>query len=259
MNMKGPYFAAGCSIADELFTSFDQLLKLADRKGVTYDRYVPSDHFPLGLSAVYIAAGKTTLCTGSVLCTQSNLSVSDRFVLENSGVAEPQNIRDKFSEAIASGHPLMSRIQLDTMVTIVDSGSFTADYSSRTPVSGILTALVTYFVVSSLHAACIYHLHSHTAQQYCLGVAQVTHMHVYELAKGEHFLLFAARPDLGEGGNLRPVVDLLVEQIECADFVILNKIDQLDAAQMESLKGIAASLNPLAKVCCFCTQSIIPV
>ena len=60
-----------------------------------------------------------------------------RFVLENSGVAEPQNIRDKFTEAIASGNPLMSRIQLDTMATIVDSGSFTADYSSRTPVSGI--------------------------------------------------------------------------------------------------------------------------
>lgn len=47
---------------------------------------------------------------------------------------------------------------------------------------------------------------------------------------------------------MRPVVDLLVEQIECADFVILNKIDQLDAAQLESLKGIASSLNPLAKV-----------
>ena len=64
----------------------------------------------------------------------------------------------------------------------------------------------------------------------------------------------AARPDLGEGGNLRPVVDLLVEQIECADFVILNKIDQLDAAQLESLKGIASSLNPLSKVpllCCY--------
>ncbi|KAL0027977.1 hypothetical protein WJX79_007622 [Trebouxia sp. C0005] len=143
---------ACCSIADELFTSFEQLLTLADRKGVKYDR----------------------------------------FVLENSGVAEPQNIRDKFSEAIAMGNPLMSRIQLDTMATIVDSGSFTADYSSRTPVS--------------------------------------------------------ARPDLGEGGNLRPVVDLLVEQIECADFVILNKIDQLDAGQLESLKGIASSLNPLSKV-----------
>ena len=31
-------FAVGCSIADELFTSFQQLLTLADRKGVKYDR-----------------------------------------------------------------------------------------------------------------------------------------------------------------------------------------------------------------------------
>ena len=60
--------------------------------------------------------------------------------------------------------------------------------------------------------------------------------------------LCAARPDLGDGGNLRPVVDLLVEQIECADYIILNKIDQLDAAQLESLKGIASSLNPLSRV-----------
>jgi G3E family GTPase len=80
-------------------------------------------------------------------------------VLENSGVAEPQNIRDQFNEAIAAGNPLMHRIYLDTLVTIVDAGTFIHDYSSRTPL--------------------------------------------------------AARPDLGEGGNLRPVVDLLVEQIEC--------------------------------------------
>ena len=93
----------------------------------------------------------------------------------------------------------------------------------------------------------------------------------------------AARPDLGEGGNLRPVVDLLVEQVECADFVILNKIDQLksNAAALKkkkkesedkgasaaveeeevkkekeeeeedalaSLRAIVASLNPLAKI-----------
>lgn len=43
-------------------------------------------------------------------------------MLENSGVAEPQNIRDKFNEAVASGHPLMERIELDTLVTVVDSG-----------------------------------------------------------------------------------------------------------------------------------------
>ena len=30
--------AAGCNIQDELFDSFDQLLDLADRKGISYDR-----------------------------------------------------------------------------------------------------------------------------------------------------------------------------------------------------------------------------
>lgn len=151
-------------------------------------------------------------------------------------MAEPQNIRDKFSEAVANGHPLATRLHLDTMVTVVDAASFVADFASRAPL--------------------------------------------------------AARPDLGEGGNLRPVVDLLVEQVECADFVILNKIDQLvrntkkkeeeeeskrgeeegdkGAAAVEeaagaagaagatapaseedalaSLRAIVASLNPLAKI-----------
>lgn len=40
-------------------------------------------------------------------------------MLENSGVAEPQNIRDAFNEAIALGNPVMKRIYLDTLVTVV--------------------------------------------------------------------------------------------------------------------------------------------
>jgi hypothetical protein len=60
-------------------------------------------------------------------------------VLENSGVAEPQNIRDKFSEAIAEGHPLMHRIFLDTLVTVVDAGAARAS-SHAVPGFGSCTA-----------------------------------------------------------------------------------------------------------------------
>ncbi|KDD71496.1 hypothetical protein H632_c4917p0, partial [Helicosporidium sp. ATCC 50920] len=120
---------ACCSIADELLGSFEKLLSLADARGEAYDR----------------------------------------IILENSGVAEPQNIRDQFAEARAMGLPLMERIHLDTLITVVDGSTFVQDYSSRAPL--------------------------------------------------------AARPDLGEGGGYRPVVDLLVEQIECADYVVLNKSD----------------------------------
>lgn len=62
----------------------------------------------------------------------------------------------------------MQRIRLDTLVTMVDAGTFIQDYASRVPL--------------------------------------------------------AARPDLGEGGNLRPVVDLLVEQIE---WVPSNACDEI--------------------------------
>ncbi|WPT13898.1 Putative metal chaperone YciC [Picochlorum sp. SENEW3] len=143
---------ACCSIADELFDSFENLLNIAKKRGIVYDR----------------------------------------IVLENSGVAEPQNIRDQFNDARAVGHPLVEKVHLDTLVTVVDSATFIKDYSSKAPV--------------------------------------------------------AARPELGEGGGMRPVVDLLVEQIECADFILLNKCDLLDEKTVDSLEAIMTSLNPLARV-----------
>ena len=47
-----------------------------------------------------------------------------RIVLENSGVAEPHNIRELFSDAEEGGHPLLSRVRLDTLVTVVDAHTF---------------------------------------------------------------------------------------------------------------------------------------
>lgn len=89
-------------------------------------------------------------------------------------------------------HPLLEKIELGGLITVVDSESFVKDYSSRAPLS--------------------------------------------------------MRPDLGEGGTMRPVVDLLVEQIECADVVALNKADLVSETLMENLPTVVASLNPLARV-----------
>eukprot|EP00798_Chlamydomonas_sp_ICE-L_P011382 gene11382-12082_t len=154
---------ACCNASEELFASFEQLLALAAKNGKPYTR----------------------------------------IILENSGVAEPQAIRDKFSEAEAAGHPLMQSIYLDTLVTVVDAGTFITDYASKAPL--------------------------------------------------------AARPELGEGGNLRPVVDLLVEQVEVADFIVLNKTDMLDTPEkLDQLVAIAVSLNPLATVIP-CQQGQVPI
>ena len=53
--------------------------------------------------------------------------------------------------------------------------------------------------------------------------------------------------EAGEGDG-RSVVDLLINQIEFADVLIINKTDQLTPAQTGELEGILRALNPGAKL-----------
>lgn len=46
----------------------------------------------------------------------------------------------------------------------------------------------------------------------------------------------------------RTVVDLLVEQVEFADVLVLNKCDLVKPAQLDRLEGVLRKLNPRAKV-----------
>ena len=52
---------------------------------------------------------------------------------------------------------------------------------------------------------------------------------------------------LGDGDE-RTLVDLLVEQIEFANIILLNKIDQVNAAELDTVKAIIRSLNAKAKI-----------
>jgi G3E family GTPase len=46
----------------------------------------------------------------------------------------------------------------------------------------------------------------------------------------------------------RRVVELLVEMVECADIVLLNKMDRLSAEQTEMLQAMVAELNSTAVI-----------
>ena len=62
------------------------------------------------------------------------------------------------------------------------------------------------------------------------------------------------RPDLGQfqgtSGEVayRAVVDLLVEQVECADMIICNKVDLIDEKKLGLLKTTIGELNPNATI-----------
>ncbi len=59
--------------------------------------------------------------------------------------------------------------------------------------------------------------------------------------------------DRGQAAGIeddRKLVDLLIEQIEFADVIILNKTDLVSEHELGSLKGIILKFNPSAKIIC---------
>lgn len=48
--------------------------------------------------------------------------------------------------------------------------------------------------------------------------------------------------------GLRPVFELIVEQVECADIVLLNKCDLLTTEQIEEAEALVRGLNPHAEI-----------
>jgi G3E family GTPase len=65
---------------------------------------------------------------------------------------------------------------------------------------------------------------------------------------------YASHDSLAERGETageddgRMLVDLLVEQVEFADVIVVNKTDLLDEAELRQLEGILATLNPGAEI-----------
>mmetsp|Transcript_14680 Transcript_14680/g.21861 ORF Transcript_14680/g.21861 Transcript_14680/m.21861 type:complete len:564 (-) Transcript_14680:3-1694(-) len=53
---------------------------------------------------------------------------------------------------------------------------------------------------------------------------------------------------MSEEAAYRAVVDLLVEQVECSDVVVINKMDTIDEKKEQLLRSIISKLSPMAKV-----------
>lgn len=161
------------------------------------------------------------LTSVSELITLSDLRQDDdRFdhiVIEMSGVAEPRSVRNIFQEAIMYDMPLMERVKLDTLVTVVDCSSY-LDYIKSSKVASTDESPELFYRDDSEQME----------------------------AKEEEEDLWMSTFSISSEAQ-GSVCDLLVEQTEVADVILLNKIDLL-GQQLEEVKDTIAALNPRAKV-----------
>lgn len=116
----------------------------------------------------------------------------DYLLVESTGISEPLPVAETFFFQDEMGRSLSSMARLDTMVTVVDAGTFLADYQASEDLKE-------------------------------LGL------------------------ELGEEDE-RTVTDLLIDQVEFADVLVINKIDTVSDVQLAELTAILRVLNPDAQI-----------
>lgn len=144
----------------------------------------------------------------------------DHIVVEMSGIAEPRSVRNMFQEAMMYGMPLMEKVRLDTLATVVDCSTF-------------LEYLKSSKLADAEDSPELFYRNDDERKRAQEKDEQQSWIENMQSIVG----------DSAENG----VCDLLVEQTEVADVLLLNKVDILNG-KLEDVKDVVNALNPRAKV-----------
>lgn len=184
---------ACCSIADELLPAVSELITLSDM----------NSH----------ANGED--------------SSFDHIVIELSGVASPKSIRANFQEAELYGMPLLERVKLDTMVTLIDCSSFLDRMKDDDGRRIVVEESPELF--------------------YKNDEERDGNMQQEEEDEEEELSIRSLSSQLTP--ETATVSQLLTEQTEISDVILLNKIDiQTQDENIEEIVDIVKILNPRAKI-----------
>lgn len=126
----------------------------------------------------------------------------DYLLIESTGISEPMPVAETFTFEDEEGNSLSQLAELDTMVTMVDAGSFLRDFGSWDDLTD-------------------------------------------------------RRIGLSEEDD-RNIVDLLVDQVEFANVIIINKTDLVTPYELEQLDQIIRRLNPAAEML-HATEARVPL
>jgi G3E family GTPase len=175
----------------------------------------PEDFVELSNGCVCCSSGEDLLGALAELVSLSFMrgKAYDHLVVECSGIAEPRLVRRLFQDAQAAGWPLMQYLSLENMVSVVDAEGFSEVFNSD----------------------------ARMADRPELGEAPAQ--------EEDDILVLGGTPDQEAGAAARRAVSqLLVEQVEVADVILLNKADRVDAAAMTRLQDLIGAINGFATV-----------
>ena len=198
--------------------------KLLMRSGDRDKTGSPDSIIQLSNGCVCCSLSDELLSSISEIVTLSDLRAEDdtfdHIVIELSGVSEPMSVRGSFQDAIYFNMPLMERVCLDTMVTVIDCSTYLKHLHNSATVSPQESPSLFYQSEDG-------HLFDEKDRQ--------EEMEIYGL-------------NLHDNSQFSAVSDLLVQQTEVADVILLNKVDTVDETVVNRIDQLVKKLNPRAKL-----------
>jgi G3E family GTPase len=157
----------------------------------------------------------------------SELAEFDYVIIESSGISEPEQVAETFD------------VRLAEQISAVGEGPEGLDASTVAMLRRLKEAggLEKFARLDTT----------------CTVIDAFTVFHDFETVD-----LISARRDDVTPEDERTVSDLMVDQIEFADVIVLNKIDAVDAASRESVRSLVRKLNHRAKII-ECNYGKVPV
>ena len=203
-------------------TMLNNLLKNIERKRITV---IVNDMSSINIDAKLVKRTEEKMIemsNGCICCTLredlleqlteiANEDMTDYIVIESTGIAEPIHIAETFAHAESLKH-MKGRIRLDTMVTVVDMQTFFVHFNSNVKMYN-------------------------SGQGVCTSTTD-------DLTKNKAPNTLAQQPTSED----RTLSHLLVDQVQFADIIVLNKMDCVTAATVSDITGIVKDLNPIAKI-----------
>ncbi|GMI18440.1 hypothetical protein TrLO_g12338 [Triparma laevis f. longispina] len=200
---------ACCSASDEFLNSVSQLVTLSDLRAQSSDTPSFSD-----------------------------------IVVEASGVSDPVGIRQAFQDAEMYGMPLMERVQLDTLVTVVDCTTFLKHVKKVTQISEDETPEMFFRDDEDRER-------KKNEMSKWLGDLPAKLREALEAGD-------AAASSSSFPSSSKAVCELCVSQVETSDVILLNKVDLVDADEVERIKALVKVLNPRGRVI-VCERALVDV
>lgn len=194
-----------------------------------------------------------------LLLALREIALSDNFdviVIESTGISEPMQVAETFFIDQEDGHGVLNNIaRLDNCVTVVDASTF---YDNLRTLDNVTDK---YGAVPEGAAACVPPTVSNIRTN--AGLQQNGDDDECDNAcEGNDDEPNTAEAEAGAEGEAeeedddRNISHLLIDQVEFANVILLNKMDLVPSSRVNETLALLRTLNPAAKIICTTNSSV---